>query len=64
MLEERITVIDKELQSQNHNEQIVNERKSLKEQLMHYSLTLQLVLKLGQRSNLFNREKNPHLTFR
>ena len=33
MLEERINVIDKELQSQNHNEEIVNERKSLKEQL-------------------------------
>ena len=33
MLEERINVIDKEFQSQNHNEEIVNERKSLKEQL-------------------------------
>ena len=33
MLEERINLIDKELQSQNHNEEIVNERKLLKEQL-------------------------------
>ena len=33
MLEERTNAIDKELQSQNHNEELDNERKSLKEQL-------------------------------
>ena len=50
MLEERISVIDQALQSQNHNEEIVNERKSLKEQLD--ALFLDLVIGAQIRSKV------------
>ena len=48
MLEERISVVDKQLQSQNPNEELHNERKSLKEQLdaLFIDLTIGAQIKL------------------